>query len=172
MKKVVLSLIALALIVIVPIAILLFSNKYPLSYKKDIVFAAEKYDIEPALVSAIIFSESGFNKNAKSAKGACGLMQIMPQTAAWISGEIGNENYNLFDAKINIEFGCFYVNYLKQKFDSEIELLCAYNAGETKARGWKEEFGGITQENIPYSETRNYVKKVLNAKKYYIKKFK
>jgi len=59
---------------------------------------------------------------------------------------------------------------LQSKFNSEIEVLCAYNAGETKVNEWKNTFGEITEQNIPFSETKNYVKIVLKAKKYYSKK--
>ena len=164
-------LLAVALAVLfVAVIVAVNVSSYPLKYQKDIAVAASENGIEAPLVAAIIFAESGFNRNAKSQKGAIGLMQIMPQTAQWIAGELGIENYDLTDPKTNISFGCFYLRYLFTKFSSEIEVLCAYNAGEANAREWKTKSGETTEKNIPFPETKAYVKKVFEAKKYYSKK--
>ena len=171
MKKTIVLLSVLLLAVSVLLAFVFLPDNYPLKYREDISSAASANEVDAPLVAAIIYAESGFNKNAKSNKGALGLMQIMQQTAAWIAGELNADEYDLFNAKTNISFGCFYLRYLKDKFETEIEVLCAYNAGEAKVREWQEIYGEITQENIPFSETREYVKKVLKAKKYYAKKF-
>ena len=144
---------------------------YPLKYSAEIKAQAKENEISAPLVASIIYAESCFQKNATSNKGAVGLMQIMPQTAEWIASELNTAGYNLFDEKTNIAFGCYYLKYLHEKFDSEIEVLCAYNAGESKTREWQTQLGKITQENIPFAETKNYVKKVFDAKKYYSKIF-
>ena len=143
-----------AAVAVLLLAALVVSNIscYPLKYKEEIVSCSTKYGLEPSLVAAIIYSESSFKNVAKSDKGAVGLMQIMPQTAEWISGELSIEN-DLENAKTNIEFGCFYLKYLFSKFDLEIEVLCAYNAGEAKAREWKAMLGNITEQNIPFEES-------------------
>ena len=170
MKRMIIVTSAVIFTLFVVVFATIFSNRYPFKYKKSIsVFAAEN-KVDAALVAAIVFAESRFNNNAKSKRGAIGLMQIMPQTAEWISGELSEPNYDLTDAQTNLHFGCFYLSYLQSKFNSEIEVLCAYNAGETKVNEWKNTFGEITEQNIPFSETKNYVKIVLKAKKYYSKK--
>ena len=162
---------AVALTVLCVVAtIILGANNYTLKYKNEIVAISRQNQLNPSLVAAIIYAESGFNKNAKSQKGAVGLMQIMPQTAQWIATDIGVENFDLQDPQTNISFGCFYLQYLFSKFDTEIEVLCAYNAGESNVREWKTAGGEITEKNIPFPETKSYVKKVLEAKKYYSKK--
>lgn len=164
-------LLAVALTVLCVVAtIILGANNYTLKYKNEIVAISRQNQLNPSLVAAIIYAESGFNKNAKSQKGAVGLMQIMPQTAQWIATDIGVENFDLQDPQTNISFGCFYLQYLFSKFDTEIEVLCAYNAGESNVREWKTAGGEITEKNIPFPETKSYVKKVLEAKKYYSKK--
>lgn len=157
---------------------LVYSNfRYPLSFKAEILEYSKKYDLSCEFIASVINAESGFNKNAVSNKGAVGLMQIMPKTAQYIAQKLGEEySYeNLFEPKTNIRYGVYYLCYLKQKFEDEQVVLCAYNAGEGVVMGWlgdeKYSSDQKTLIDIPYPATRQYVQKVLSMEKVYAKKF-
>lgn len=141
-------------------------------YYSAVVEFSEKSGIDPALAFAVIRTESGFNKNAKSNKGAAGLMQLMPETAEYIAQIIKYKGeINLYDADCNIYLGCAYLSYLLKKFKSENAAVCAYNAGETNVFNWlkNEEFSddGVNLKKIPYPETRDYFLRVKRYKKEY-----
>lgn len=136
---------------------------YPTKYDGYVLHSAEKYDIDRALVYAVIKAESDFDDAAISSSGAIGLMQILPSTGKWIAKELGKDAFvldELYDPKTNVEFGCFYLNYLKQKFSDINAVICAYNAGETVVRGWLDESGKLNESKIAYSETKKYLKRV------------
>lgn len=110
---------------------------------------ARKYDVDPALVAAVIEQESRFKSRARSHVGARGLMQLMPRTGRWMGAR------DLYDPKQNVEAGVKYIKYLDRKFDGNKKLiLAAYNGGE----GNVARYGGVP----PFRETRQYVKKVMN----------
>ena len=115
---------------------------------------AQKYEIDFALVKAIIRAESGFNAHAVSKKGARGLMQLMPGTAQRMNVS------NVYNPKDNIDGGVRYFKYLLYLFNNDLRLsLAAYNAGENLVA----ELGSIP----PYRETIDYVHRVLNYYQYY-----
>jgi soluble lytic murein transglycosylase-like protein len=126
------------------------------SYVKDsnqydslITEFSRKYQVDFALIKAIIRAESGFNPLAVSRKGAKGLMQLMPETAQRVNVS------NVFNPKENIEGGVRHFKYLLSLFDNDLRLsLAAYNAGENVVA----ELRSIP----PYRETLDYVKKVLS----------
>lgn len=144
---------------------------YPKKFKNNVVFYSEKYDLEISLVYSIIKTESNFNKNAVSPSGAKGLMQLIPSTAKWIADKLNLDYFDemLFDPEINIQFGCFYLNYLYQKFNNREVVICAYNAGETVIKNWIDENGNLIEDKISYAETKNYLKKVKNYYRIYSK---
>lgn len=108
--------------------------------------SAERHGVDPALVKAIMHTESSFNPYAHSPAGAQGLMQLMPGTARDM-GVI-----NVWDPAQNIEGGVKYIAWLSQRFSNKDHIIAAYNAGHANVR----RYGGIP----PFSETRNYVRKV------------
>lgn len=155
-----------------------FSSSYPLKYKSEIEILASKYDVSPALVSATINVESAFKNDAVSKKGAVGLMQIMPSTAADLAARLNikSEDVDLKDPIQNIELGTFYLSRLIKQFGSLDLAVCAYNAGPATVKSWlqNENFSadGQTLDEIPYPETRNYLNKIKKNLRYYNRKFK
>lgn len=124
-------------------------NKQKSSYSGIIKEKADKYDMDPSLVHAVIKTESGGNPHAVSRKGAMGLMQLMPTTANDLQVN------NPFDPEENIDGGTRYLRYLLKRFNGDLTLaLAAYNAGSKVV----EKFGDVP----PISETRQYVKNVLS----------
>jgi hypothetical protein len=110
--------------------------------------AAKRHGVSPALVSAVVAVESGFNPRAVSPKGARGLMQLMPATAAELAVD------NVYDPAQNLEGGTRHLRGLMDRFDGDLRLaLAAYNAGADAVK----RHGGVP----PYPETRDYVRKVL-----------
>lgn len=136
---------------------------FPHNYQKYVEKYSKEYGLDSAFVYSIIKAESNFDRNAKSKSGAIGLMQIMPTTARWVAGEFDEyfDELNLYNPQINIKYGCFYLNYLFNKFNDLKIVICAYNAGETVVRNWLDDNGNLIEEKISYGETRNYLKKVL-----------
>ena len=127
------------------------------------------------LVSAVIREESSYNPAAVSTAGALGLMQIMPQTGQKIATQLGPPPFSrdrLFEPCYNIRLGSWYLRHLHDKFSNNmIYAIAAYNAGPEIVTKWVQQFGGKDQdefiESIPYTETRNYVKKVLRSYREY-----
>jgi len=140
----------------------------PLKHEDIIRQQAERFDLDPALVAAIINQESGFSDETSHA-GARGLMQITPATADTIETLSGGETFvyeDLADPDLNIRYGTFYLRHLLDRFDgSEIAALAAYNGGPENASEW----GGADLEvdAIPFPETRAYVEEVLDERDNY-----
>ena len=123
-------------------------------FEKIIRNTADRYDVDVALVKAVIHTESYFNPHATSHKGASGLMQLMPKTAA----QYGISD--IYNPRQNIEAGVKHLRYLLVKYNHKIPfVLAAYNAGEEAVK----KYAGIP----PYRETQKYVTKVLKYRGYY-----
>lgn len=166
MKKSILILFAIVCALTLVLFVIFNFVIYPKKYKNHVLTYSKKFELEVALVYAVIKTESNFDSNAKSYAGAIGLMQIIPSTAKWIASEF-EENFDekqLYDPETNIKYGCFYLNYLKQKFSDLDAVICAYNAGETAVKSWLDENGKLIENKIKFEETKNYLKRV---KKYY-----
>lgn len=151
---------------------------HPVKYTKQIETYCKVYNLDASVVASLINVESSYNSNAKSNKNAIGLMQIKIETANYLD-EIYNRNYisenDLFDVETNIKYGCEYLSYLINKFDDIFTSLSAYNAGETYVRNWLKNpeysLDKKTLINIPFLETKNYIKKIKNNIKFYKKIF-
>ena len=149
---------------------------YPYPYRSDVEHYAAKYEIDSSLVAGVILSESKFKNDAKSHRGAVGLMQLMPETAVWISEQMDDTSYSLgklHEPKKNIEYGTWYLASLEREFDgNDILALAAYNAGRGNVHDWMEEmhWGMDFHEvsAIPYEETRAYVVSVLKNRRKYL----
>jgi Transglycosylase SLT domain len=124
-----------------------FANAVPFG---DIIHAkAQKYDVDPALVAAVVETESCFRTHARSQVGARGLMQLMPKTGRWLGAT------NLYNAEQNVDAGAKYLKYLNQRFNGNLtKTIAAYNAGEGNVR----RYNGVP----PFRETRSYVKRVMS----------
>ena len=120
----------------------------PIPFHGIIVQVAGRYEVDPHLIRAIIFAESGYNPKAKSKKGAGGLMQLMPSTAKALGVQ------DIFDPEENIDGGVRYFRSLLDRFEGDVQLaLAAYNAGSRYVR----HYDGIP----PFKATQRYIKKVL-----------
>ena len=137
---------------------------YPLKYKDEIIAYADYYGLDRALIFSVVKTESGFDKNAVSDRGAKGLMQLTDSTSEYVAAKKGETDYDIFEPKTNVDFGCFYLRYLFLQFADIETALCAYNAGEGRVREWlnDEEYShdGTTLDKIPFEETENYLKKI------------
>lgn len=142
---------------------------YPFPYQDATFFYANKYHVDPFLLAAIMKAESNFNNQAVSNRGARGLMQIMPETGQWIARQIGEPAINmekLLDPETSIKLGAWYIADLGKEFNGDIVLiLAAYNGGRGNVKDWldrKNLSGGAEKiDEIPFPETRLYVRKVL-----------
>ncbi len=140
----------------------IYFNATSVKYEKEFQVYAEKFKIDKALVMAVAKTESGFDKDAKSKAGAIGVMQLMPATAQWVAESIGEEykEESLCDAETSIKYGSFYLSYLINKYEDLIYSLACYNAGEGTVSSWGVP-GEMMVADILYTETQNFVKKVL-----------
>jgi soluble lytic murein transglycosylase len=142
---------------------------YPIHYEKEIAAVADKYDLDPYLVAAVARTESGFDPDALSHAGAVGLMQLLPNTAEFVTGLDswkGPKNPALKDPQDSLELGACYLAYLLRRFDDPTAALAAYNAGPGAVGGWIEKAGGadsFTAEDIKYPETREFVRRVFRS---------
>jgi soluble lytic murein transglycosylase len=138
---------------------------YPLRYEQIVRGHARNYDLDPALLAAVIYQESKFKADARSKSGAIGLMQLLPDTAKGIALHTGGDAFevdDLYDPEINVRYGAWYLRHLLQKYRDERTALAAYNAGQDNVDGWIRDGGGIR-----FAETRAYVDRVEELKTIY-----
>jgi soluble lytic murein transglycosylase len=140
--------------------------RYPLEYEHIVRGHAENYELDAALIAAVIYRESRFDPNAVSESGAIGLMQLLPDTAEGIALNTGGTAFrvdDLYEPEINVRYGSFYLRRLLRKYDGDEELaLAAYHAGQGNVDRWIEQGG-----RIGFAETRQYVEDVLDARERY-----
>lgn len=143
-------------------------EKYPLGYSQIVEKYSEIYSVEPEIIYATIWCESRFDPKAVSPKGACGLMQIMPETFEWLGQKLSEDTsqVDIFDPDVNIKYGTFLLSLLYDQFKNPDTAHAAYNAGIGRVRQWLENseyYKDGKLYNIPYPETRNYVKKIITT---------
>ena len=139
--------------------------RYPLEYEDVIRTHARNHDLAPELVAAVVYVESRFDPNAESAAGAVGLMQLLPDTARGIALRTGGERFvaaDLRDPEINVRYGTWYLDHLRERYGDTRLALAAYHAGQGNVDHWREEGLGIV-----FPETRDYVDEVERVTRVY-----
>ena len=140
---------------------------HPLRYAETIREVGREYGVEPTFIAAVVYAESRFGHESESSKGAYGLMQILPSTADFISERSGIRG-NFRNPRTNLRMGAWYLSYLDERYSGDERLvLAAYNSGEGTVDTWISEEGFEVRRDIPFAETRRYVKDVLAAQKVY-----
>ena len=144
------------------------SQRFPTPFRSAVLERAQGIGIDPAYVYGLIRQESRFIMDARSGVGASGLMQVMPATARWTAKKIGLTNFTadqITDRDTNITIGTAYLKLALDDFAGSMALAAAaYNAGPGRPRNWRNGpvlDAAIWAENVPFTETRDYVKKVL-----------
>jgi soluble lytic murein transglycosylase len=151
-----------------------FALRYPLPYREVFFEYAKTYDLDVAWILGLVRQESRFITDARSAAGAAGLMQVMPRTARFVAHKIGLRNYQrkgVTEIETNVTLGAGYMRLVLDQLGSPVLASAAYNAGPSRARRWRDVSrpleGAIYTETIPFSETRDYVKKVMANSVFY-----
>jgi len=147
-------------------------QRFPMPFKNAVVARSKQINLDPAYVYGLIRQESRFIMDARSGVGASGLMQVMPATAKWTAKKIGLTDFTpsqITDRDTNIAIGTGYLKLVLESFNGSMPMAAAaYNAGPGRPRTWRGQAGAPTleaaiwAENIPFNETRDYVKKVLS----------
>ena len=155
-----------------------FNLRYPAPYRENLQMGIQENNLEEAWVYGLMRQESRFVTQAKSNVGASGLMQVMPTTARWIAQKLGMKDYReilIGQLDINLKLGTYYMkNILSSLGNNPVLASAAYNAGPGRARQWLADApleGAIYVECIPFTETRDYVKKVMSNTVYYARVF-
>ena len=140
---------------------------HPLEYEAEIRASAGKFGVEPSLVAAVIKAESRFDPEATSSRGAYGLMQLLPETARFVSERTGiSADYR--DPETNIRIGTRYLSYLQSRYAGDQRLaLAAYNSGEGRVDRWLSRGDFNVSRDIPFAETRDYVRNVTESQRVY-----
>ncbi len=146
-----------------------FGQRFPMPLREIVIRRASGIGLDPAYVYGLIRQESRFIMDARSHVGASGLMQVMPATAKWTAKKIGLTGFTpdqINDKETNVTIGTGYLKLVLDDFGGSMPLAAAaYNAGPGRSRKWREGSvleGAIWAENVPFQETRDYVKKVLS----------
>ena len=146
-----------------------FSQRFPTPFRETVLKRSRDIGIDPAYVYGLIRQESRFIMDARSGVGATGLMQIMPATARETARHIGLAGFNigqLNDRDTNINIGTAYLKRALDDFGGSMAMAAAaYNAGPSRPRNWRNGpplEAAIWAENVPFHETRDYIKKVLS----------
>lgn len=143
------------------------SKEYPKKHELIVAAASKKYGVPEEIIYAVIKTESDFDKGAESDAGACGLMQLMPETFTDMTGIRNPSKTVMKDASSNINAGTKYLAYLYERYENWNTAFAAYNAGLGNVDKWLDDAryssDGITLDDIPFTETRNYVRRVNTA---------
>ena len=148
---------------------------YPFPYQEIIYRYAVEEELDPLLIASVMRVESKFNTQARSPKGALGLMQMMPETATWVAQQMEDDEFTLNqleNPEVSIRMGTWYLSSLKKEFKgNQVLMLAAYNGGRGNVKQWMGRYDWDMSFNevdqIPFLETKEYVDKVLYSKKRY-----
>jgi soluble lytic murein transglycosylase len=144
-----------------------FSLRYPVPYHDVFREYAKSHNLDEAWVLGLVRQESRFITDARSGAGAAGLMQVMPRTAKFVAKRIGLRNFrqkDVTEVQTNVNLGTGYLKMVLDQLGHPVLASAAYNAGPSRARRWRDARpleGAIYAETIPFTETRDYVKKVM-----------
>ena len=149
------------------------AQNYPVAYENLIRIASAQFELDPAYVASVILAESSYVPDAVSSADARGLMQLMPDTAAWIAARLGEpySEESLFDPAVNIRYGCWYLGFLMERYGGDMRCASsAYHQGQGTVDRWLRDpaysADGATLDTIPSEATDTYVQRIL---KYYEK---
>ena len=143
--------------------------RYPLEYENVIRGHARNYDLDPALLAAVVYVESRFDPAARSDAGSVGLMQLLPETAKGIARRTGGAGFvvaDLLDPEINVRYGSWYLRHLRRRYGDLRLALAAYHAGPGNVDHWRREGAGIA-----FPETRAYVAEVERVRSVYARAY-
>ena len=150
------------------------AQRFPTPFRRELTHHASQAGLEPAFVYGLIRQESRFIVDARSGVGASGLMQVMPATARWTARKIGLADFTpgqINERETNIAIGTGYLKLVLDDFEGSMPMAAAaYNAGPGRPRAWRNGpvmEGAAWAENVPFHETREYVKKVLANTTFY-----
>lgn len=149
-------------------------QRYPTPYRESVVRRSRAIELDPAYVYGLIRQESRFVTDARSGVGAHGLMQVMPATARWTARKLGMNGFSvdqLGEKETNIAIGTGYLKLVLDDFSGSMPMAAAaYNAGPGRPRAWRNGpvmEGAAWAETVPFTETRDYVKKVVSNTTFY-----
>lgn len=173
MKKIIILILIIALLMPL-LKIKILPRLYQKKYIEYVEKYSQEYGLDSLLVYSIIKAESNFNENATSNSNAIGLMQVMLSTAQEIGVKLAIQEITeeeLYNPEVNIQIGITYLKILLEKYENYNLAIIAYNAGMGNVDKWLEEGiineNGENIENIPFPETKNYVKKIKQNYKIY-----
>ena len=143
-----------------------WQSLYPFPFVQTIEQWAQRRSLNPMLVTALIRQESRFEPKIESEAGAKGLMQVIPETADWVAGQINLKHYDLSQPDDNVNIGTWYLDFTHKEYDNNsVFAVASYNAGPAKVAEWIQKYDTSDVdrfvEQIPYPETRGYVEAVL-----------
>ncbi len=140
---------------------------FPLPFYKSIISWSKHFTLNPLLIMSIMRQESRFDNGSESPVGATGIMQVMPITGEWIAKQMKIQHYHLNNLNDNIFLGIWYLNYTHKKYkDNSLLAVASYNAGPNNVSNWVKQYNirdpDLFVEEIPFKETKNYVKSVFS----------
>ena len=144
-------------------------TRYPLEYEHIIRAHAANYDLDAALLAAVVYAESRFDPTARSDAGAVGLMQLLPKTAKGIALRTGGDRFvvaDLLEPEINVRYGSWYLHHLRDRYGETRLVLAAYHAGQGNVDDWLERGG-----ELEFPETREYVDEVTRLRVVYARAY-
>ncbi|MGL6069717.1 transglycosylase SLT domain-containing protein [Craterilacuibacter sp.] len=151
-----------------------FGLRFLAPYRSSTERYARQLEVDPAWIYGLMRQESRFTVVARSGVGASGLMQLMPATARWVAGKVGLPSFDVNDVDTNIQLGTWYLRHVLDTTGHPVLATAGYNAGPGRARAWRDSKpldGAIYTETIPFTETRDYVQKVMANAVYYSASF-